>query len=347
MHHLQKLTLHHNEFTGSVPAEVCQLRNPLYWDGNLHFLWVDCSPVSRPSTNLMAPSVFCPEDCCTICFEGYNTVDGAATSSPHKVQGDAELTLKQKLMAASSDKGAALMDVGTPQFQAYAWLVHDSSEAGVEYSSKRQVQRYGLATLYFATDGAQWRESKNWVTSVDECTCYGIDGCDDANTGEIVTLALRNNRLAGELPPEIFEFLPNVVQFNIATNQVSGPIPPEIGLLQSLDILELAENRFTSIPAEMGQLTTVDHIFMQSNAFVGKTMPPEVCDLRTSHSLTLLWADCKGDPAGFECGKACCTTCFTGDVFGSDGDNVYGPAGTGIGGTDAVTHADPADEVLK
>ena len=114
--------------------------------------------------------------------------------------------------------------------------------------------------------------------------------------------------------------------------------------------LELAENELTSIPSEMGSLNTSDHLFLQSNNFGEQSMPEEVCQLRTAGSLTLLWADCKGD-GSLQCGVDCCTTCFesamNGDnnVFEEDTSSGTSTSDT-VTYTPAITHADSDGDML-
>ena len=344
LYNLQKLTLHHNEFDGTVPEELCELRD----EGTLHFLWVDCSPMQ--STNM--PKVSCPiDDCCSICFEGYDKSSGSSllTSSgldankqetSHSVQQDDSSDLKYMLMAASSDEGMSLLDINSPQFHAYAWLAGDvsSSQEATTYSTERVLQRYALGVLYFATNGVNWSMSDGWLTSEDECTWYGISGCQDANTDKIISIELKGNELVGTIPPELFEFIPTLVVLNLATNDLKGPIPKEIGMLSNINILELAENELTSIPSEMGNLNTIDHLFLQSNNFGEQSMPEEVCQMRTAGSLTLLWADCKGN-GSLQCGVDCCTTCFESSM---NGDNnvfeVEEDTGSSTSTSDTVTH---------
>lgn len=363
MRALQKLSLHHNEFLGEVPDDICQLRQL-----TLHFLWADCSPM--PNTDV--PKVACPDDCCSICFEGYDDDGGAGTggASPpartvdtqHEVVNDNRQDLRNKLSMASADGGAALLNIHSPQFHAYGWLVEDDKSTDGDddkYDDEQLFQRYALATLYFATNGEGWKRSGGWITSADECDWFGVSGCeaDDASYTEhtVIAVNLKENQLEGTIPPELFEFIQNLVVLNLANNQLSGPIPKEIGELRHLDILELAVNQLTSIPMEMGQLEAIDHVFLQANDFGGQEMPSEVCRLRIEGSMTLLWADCRGDQPAVQCDSACCTTCFSSvsayrapDVGAGDEDEGYEGENSGYSHEpEVVTHADRDAEVLK
>lgn len=353
MKFLQKLTLHHNEFTGEVPSALCDLRS-----NTLHFLWVDCSPM--PSTNV--PKVSCPIDgCCSICFEAYDEDGGPGTGgssppagskndTPHSVQNDSSSGLKNMLSNASGDKGAALLDISSPQFHAYSWLVEDNvkkTNTGGNYEPERLFQRYALATLSFATNGAHWANSENWLTELDECDWFGISGCENADEEKIVSIELKENRLDGIIPSELLGFLPHIAILNLATNSLHGQIPTEIGALADVSILELAENQLTGmIPTQLGELSSVNHMFLQSNNFSGgQSMPQEVCDLRNAANgkLTLLWVDCRGDQGvSVQCANTCCSTCFTGGASqNTAGNNVF------VGeSNEALTHADTSKTVL-
>jgi Leucine-rich repeat (LRR) protein len=322
---------------GEVTNEICDLR-----DKNLHFLWVDCS--TMPGTGL--PKVPCPADCCTICFEGYDHDGGVSTGgsspnsqvdTPHIVISDWGADVKKKLSSLSGDGGMALMDINSPQFHAYGWLVEDSDGKG--YSDERLYQRYVLANLYFATSGVQWTNNIGWVTSADECDWFGISGCDDSSVETVVSIELPGNNLRGSLPSELFEHFTYLLVLNLSDNHLSGSIPSTVGSMASLSVLELAENELTShIPSEIGKLTKLDHIFLQKNNLEGQ-MPNEVCSLRTDHSygLTLLWADCNGFPPRVQCKKTCCTTCFTNPRNSDETDEVKAP----------TTHADPDRDIFS
>jgi hypothetical protein len=340
---LQKLSLHHNNFRGQVPEELCELR-----DGSLHFLWADCSPM--PSTNL--PKVICPiVSCCSICFEGDDDDNGpiaeeldSTVDTSHVVAGDAESELKLMLSGASFDKGVALEDIQSPQFHAYAWLAADASYTDAShaqsYDQQRLLQRYALATLYFATNGPYWGNNDKWLSLLDECSWHGVSGCRDANLdgNAIVSIDLKGNRLKGSIPPEIFGFLQTLTTLSLANNELYGPIPKEIGIMSEVDIIDLGDNHLTSIPSEMGNLKMASHIFLQGNDFGSQSMPDEVCELRDSGSLTLLWADCT------QCSLSCCTTCFSDSSEG--GENAVDAEGASDKNDVAITPADLDGKLL-
>ena len=333
--------MQHNELVGEVTNEICDLR-----DKKLHFLWVDCSVM--PNTGI--PKVPCPADCCTICFEGYDHDGGPSTGgssptskvdTPHIVVGDWSAEVKEKLSGLSSDGGMALMDINSPQFHAYSWLVEDSN--GKDYSDERLYQRYALATLYYATNGVQWTNNEGWVTSANECDqWFGISGCDEETESVnpvIVSIELPGNNLYGSLPTEFFEHFSDLIVLTLSDNHLTGPIPSSVGSLSNLNVLELSENKLTShIPSEIGLLKKLDHLFLQTNNLEGQ-MPNEICSLRTDHSfgLSLLWTDCNGFPPRVQCKKTCCTTCFTNPR--NPGDDAETDAPT--------THADPNRDILS
>jgi hypothetical protein len=74
-----------------------------------------------------------------------------------------------------------------------------------ELSFERQVQRYAMATIYYATGGGtSWSNVGNWLTSDTECT-FMVQGyyrrfCDE--NGKLHYLNQSNNALNGKIPDE-------------------------------------------------------------------------------------------------------------------------------------------------
>ena len=78
---------------------------------------------------------------------------------------------------------------GTPQALAYEWLLGDP-DIGI-YSEERRIQRFAMATLYYATNGDYWTNNASWLNySVPECEWY-FNNNPDAMEWEVGDLAAR------------------------------------------------------------------------------------------------------------------------------------------------------------
>ena len=70
----------------------------------------------------------------------------------------------------------------------------------------------------------------------------------------LVTLALGNNQLSGDLPREFGQLL-SLRRLHLFGNTLDGEIPPTLGRCSALQELCLHRNRLTgSIPPELGDL---------------------------------------------------------------------------------------------
>ena len=127
------------------------------------------------------------------------------TLRPHT---DPETFIPQALIDflanASSDSGEALRKSSTPQHKALAWLAGDANLTS--YSEQKKIQRYALATLYYSTNGGNWRRSDKWLSDADVCGQWFQ--CDNTtinctSAGAVSTLDLSENSLMGMIPAEI------------------------------------------------------------------------------------------------------------------------------------------------
>ena len=294
---LQKLTIYHNEFQGgAIPAEVCHLR-----EGQLHFLWADCSTSSTSNFK-----VSCPVDCCTICFEpvGYGhdseVSTDVASQLTHETHGvDPNGVMLNKLKAQATDGGLGLDDLNSPQYKSYVWLVTHSSYEDVP--DLIVSQKYALATLYFALAGSGWYQNTGWLTDDEVCSWFGVSDC---HGGISSSLNLSSNNLVGMIPIELMS-LRTLKSINFADNALYGAIPPEIGMFDFLEILLLDSNVLSGgFPNELGNIPTLKQLTLNSNELKG-VVPADVCSLKGS-GLFELWADCLGPEVTCEC----CTKCY-------------------------------------
>ena len=98
-------------------------------------------------------------------------------------------------------------------------------------------------------------------------------------------LALHNNDLSGQIPPELGQ-LTKLEELSLRDNKLSGQIPPELGQLENLTILYLYNNKLSGqIPPELGQLTKLEELSLRYNGLSGQ-IPPELGQLE---NLTRLW----------------------------------------------------------
>lgn len=195
--------------------------------------------------------------------------------------------LVEFLSAISSDNGEALKDSTSPQYAAMQWLL-TSANIGV-YKDSTLIQRYALASLYYATGGEQWLDSSSWLTDVSECEWYSSSDmgsiCDvDEN---LLELNLRGNSLTGSLPPELNLLSNSLTTLHLGDNKISGQIPPELSDLWNLETLQLSQNQFRgTIPTLFGTMSSLRTLFLFQNS-LRSAIPSQLGDLRTLKELDL------------------------------------------------------------
>ncbi len=159
------------------------------------------------------------------------------------------------------------------------WTTHNAGRLQAQELTDRQI----LVNLYNATDGPNWERARNWNTTADLNTWFGV-GTNDQ--GRVVTLGLFGNQLAGEIPPEVGQ-LTSLELLNLSDNQLSGEIPSELGNLPDLISLELSKNQLSGeIPAELGDLSNLNWLHLHLNQLTGE-IPPELGDLNSLNYLDL------------------------------------------------------------
>ena len=104
-----------------------------------------------------------------------------------------------------------------------------------------------MVALYNATDGANW--SKKWLLDTPLEDWHGVNN----ESGCVVSLDLRDNKLSGELPEALGNLL-NLTQLHLSVNpSLSGEIPEALGKLSNLETLNLGWNSLSGeIPKALG-----------------------------------------------------------------------------------------------
>ncbi|CAB9514816.1 Leucine Rich Repeat [Seminavis robusta] len=201
---------------------------------------------------------------------------------------------------------ASFQDQTSPQSLAYRWVSKDPDLSS--YNNSRRLQRFALATLYFATEGEEWND-QNWLhygTEKNECTWFTME--DDSlypefsseydlnpcsNDMEYVFLTAWDNGLGGTLPPEL-SLLTKLQIIDLSTATTAGTIPTELGLLADLRQLWISSMRLTgTVPTELFSLTKLEGLGVGSNHITG-WIPTEVALLTNLEFLTLYETEVEG-----------------------------------------------------
>ena len=140
-----------------------------------------------------------------------------------------------------------------------------------------------LVALYNATNGDDWVNNGNWVSDAPLGTWHGVD---TEPRGRVRILDLNENKLAGEIPPELGS-LSDVRNLFLSANSLVGGIPPELGSLSKLIWLRLSGNKLSGeIPPELGNLTNLQALGLSGNQLSGE-IPPGLAGMHSMRILSL------------------------------------------------------------
>jgi len=124
----------------------------------------------------------------------------------------------------------------------------------------RALERSVLGAFFYATGGAGWRTSDNWLDG-DPCwdAWYGVT-CDEH--GYVIALELPDNRLEGSLPASIGS-LKSLLKLDLSTtaanyhnhpnlhaNNLQGAMP-SLAPMSRLEEIEIAGNAITELPSDL------------------------------------------------------------------------------------------------
>ena len=138
-----------------------------------------------------------------------------------------------------------------------------------------------LKELYFATGGDRtWINSTGWLSAPSECDWFGID-CD--GSGNVETIDLRDNGLAGTPPKSLFK-LSYLKELYLANNEIDFSFE-DIGTTSRLRVLHLSETNLESL-AGVGEAKGLTELHATDNELTG-TLPDELFGLSNLRELYL------------------------------------------------------------
>ena len=232
-------------------------------------------------------------------------------SSNTNLSGPLPLTFMSLDMEELLLEGTQLCAPSVAEFQ--AWLDGIQHKTGANCVDTRR-DFYTLAVLYESTNGPDWTNQSNWLSGEALDTWHGVTTNEQ---GEVTGLDLRENELAGPIPPELAR-LSNLERLDLGWNQLTGPIPFELVQLSNLSYLYLGWNRLTgdfpielvqldnltylhlgynrltgNIPPDLGQLGSLTELNLADNRLTG-TIPPELGRLEMLESLKLYYNELEG-----------------------------------------------------
>ncbi len=117
-----------------------------------------------------------------------------------------------------------------------------------------------LVDLYHSTNGDQWQNKSNWLSTAPAGTWFGVQ----ASGGRVVGLMFYwGNNLQGPLPSSLGS-LTGLQQLMLGGNRITS-IPPEIGNLSNLQSLDLSLNRLKRVPSSLAQLANLTFLNLSQN----------------------------------------------------------------------------------
>lgn len=186
----------------------------------------------------------------------------------------------------------------TPQGKAFEWLLEEKDYFPF-LADYRIQQRYALATLYFSTNGTEWKNNTSWLHhSIHECLWFSsldewyywngypelyplehVNPCElpqepatFMSDGVIKHLWLTSNGLTGKwAAPELYLLtqLKSLAFFWGYELQASS-IPSSIASFQNLELLAMYAAGITGqIPVELGNMTNLRILEIGINALTG------------------------------------------------------------------------------
>ncbi|KAL3940065.1 MAG: hypothetical protein SGBAC_005321 [Bacillariaceae sp.] len=259
---------------GQEPDENAIVATDIYREEDLdeeedlrkrRFLWVGCCCFCLLVIAIVVPLVaLAPDD------EAIVVIDEEPSAAPSLFPTQApsvsptpsaalELLLElENLYPSYDDYLQAFNSSDSIQYQALYWATGEGNPGSISGFDPRMINRFALATFYFATNGDEWvrckRDGTNcdpgeeWLLADDECGWLAITCAEDTTDVTQIffppTGQAGENNIAGTLPFEL-SFLTDLTRITISRNNIGGSIPAAWSDLTKLEAVILSENQLT------------------------------------------------------------------------------------------------------
>lgn len=202
----------------------------------------------------------------------------------------------------------------TPQRQAFFWLATNENLDSLDHTEK--VQRFSLATLYYATnkvphlyatDPEPWTSAHLWLSLAHACEWKGIVCTSDQH---VEAIDMERNNLSGALPQELALMYEHLTTLDMTSNSIhmegddfnvfeplinlqtilmddnflitDDGLPWQFRKLTKLSKLRLSYNlmagELETTHVVLGHLNKLTHLEVESNFFTG-TMPEAIAQM--------------------------------------------------------------------
>ena len=142
---------------------------------------------------------------------------------------------------------------------------------------------FALATFYFSLKGEKWNRAENWLQPSPVCEWHGINCTKDKDDMKdaIVAISLPDNQLVGGIPTQL-GLLTSLQSLNIPGNHLGGTnLPSEIGRFVDLETLELERTALAGqLPSEIGLCTKLTMLDVWGSDLTG-TVPTEIGNIKS------------------------------------------------------------------
>jgi len=188
-----------------------------------------------------------------------------------ELQDERYSSIRSEIVSSGITSADEFSDASSYQRKALCWLTFGDSLLSLNQTDPFLMQRYALATIYFALNESQILLDRGWLSGKPECQWTPLVECDSRTDSTVTRLSLHSNELVGELPKEM-GYLQHTYFLDMSINQIS-----DANSLQSwskLKSLGLGTNILTQIP-DVSSFPYLEHLDVSGNGIEG-VIPEEL-----------------------------------------------------------------------